>query len=675
MIRRRRGYWLLGVLLFNWTGSGSARAETRQPSLSPANGVALGLPQQSPSVRYQEQLVARARALGLARSTLWLRLGHWRKNTFSGYTSEADGEGFFLSSRGREDPQAELTATLRAFFQPPPARVPPEGAAHRGELHPRCRFPARYDWLKARLGMDEARLPPVSCPGYREFLEILQPAGITLVFSSYYLNNPASAFGHTFLRIRKDGPRQPGDGRELLDYGIDFAANVDTSNPILYAFKGLTGLFPGTFSKMPYYVKVREYNDFESRDLWEYDLKLTQEQVDRVVAHIWELGSTYFAYYYTTENCSYHVLGALEVASSQLSLLEHLGWPIIPADTVKALRYNPGLIDSVSYRPSNRTAFRQRLGSLDGDEQHALVGLMREPHSALPRAWSVERQARVLDVALDLADFQYARDLVVDLEERDPDGVELQLSLLRRRAKLGVVSVPPEFAPPFRQQPLLGHDSARLGLGPGYSPTHGFFHELSWRAALHDLGDPSVGYPEGAAIEFMPIELRYYAERGRMEFTEGSLVRITSLSPLTSFIRQLSWRVDVGAERVHDAGCDGCLMGFGALGGGVAADLLPETLTVFLLAEARAGVPVDGGLLGFGRGAVGPWGGVRLSASPSLTLLTLGRWSWLPHQRPVSTWEAKGSLRWGYRRNMALGVEGALEPRYRGAQVISYLYF
>ena len=25
---------------------------------------------------------------------------------------------------------------------------------------------------------------------------------------------------------------------------------------------------------MPYYYKVREYNDYESRDLWEYELEL-----------------------------------------------------------------------------------------------------------------------------------------------------------------------------------------------------------------------------------------------------------------------------------------------------------------------------------------------------------------------------------------------------------------
>src|SRR5690606_26093360 len=124
-------------------------------------------------------------------------------------------------------------------------------------------------------------------------------------------------FGHTFLRINRRNsdlaPRQ-----ELLDYGVDFSAGVDTDNAVVYALKGLLGFFPGVFRRIPYYYKVREYNDYELRDLWEYELSLTQREVDLVVAHLWELGSTHFDYYYLTENCSYHVLGALEVARPDL---------------------------------------------------------------------------------------------------------------------------------------------------------------------------------------------------------------------------------------------------------------------------------------------------------------------------------------------------------------------
>src|SRR5262249_53633592 len=159
---------------------------------------------------------------------------------------------------------------------------------------------------------------------------------------------------------KADAPAS-GKRRELLDYGVDYSADVDTTNALLYAFKGLTGLFPGTFHHYPYYYKVREYNDYESRDLWEYDLSLSPAQVAMLVAHIWELGSTYFDYYYLTENCSYHVLGALEAAAPELELLRHVKTPVIPVDTVKALYENQGLVRDVRYRPSIRTQFRKRI--------------------------------------------------------------------------------------------------------------------------------------------------------------------------------------------------------------------------------------------------------------------------------------------------------------------------
>ena len=98
---------------------------------------------------------------------------------------------------------------------------------------------------------------------------------VTLVYATAYLNSPASMYGHTFLRLS----RATGDGNPLLDYVMNFAADVDTENGLLYALKGVTGGFAGRFYVMPYYVKVQEYSNMESRDLWEYELTLSRAQV------------------------------------------------------------------------------------------------------------------------------------------------------------------------------------------------------------------------------------------------------------------------------------------------------------------------------------------------------------------------------------------------------------
>jgi hypothetical protein len=627
-----------------------------------------GPPAAEPPDRYVEALVRRARAEKLAETKTWLRLGHYRKNKFRGYTSEADGRPFFLAENGKHDPEAELEATLRGFFGPDPKEP---------ELqHPQCRFPARFAWLDQELGIDRRRLPKKPCKEYREYLDLLRPRGISLVFSSYYLDNPASAFGHTFLRVHRTPKPGATTHNELLDYGVDYSATVDTSNALFYALKGLLGLFRGDFRKIPYHFKVREYNDFESRDLWEYELALSPAELEFFAAHLWELGSTYFAYYYLSENCSYHVLAAVEVARPELELLSQLSWPVLPAETIKALYKNPGLVRSVSYRPSNRTQFKRRVEGLSAEELDLVMHLMENPKLELPVDWGPAKSVKVLDVALDLIDVRLARDLVKDRAEHDNRDFEIQQELLVRRASILIDSVPPTFAPPFRRAPHLGHGATRLGLGSGYDREEGWFHEFSFRLALHDLADPANGYPEFAAIEFLPFTLRYDVEEPRLTLQKFSAIRVRSLSPVDRFDTPLAFGFDVGFERTFDEGCYDCPTGFAAAEAGLAWAPLDGALLFFLLGQVNVNVPIrDSGLLDVFRVGVGPHGGLRVRLSDDLAFFAEGRWSYLPGQDPFHTWGGAGKLRWQYTRNFALGVESDVYPSTISGRGVSYLYF
>lgn len=614
---------------------------------------------------YVEHLLVRARAEQLARREEWIRLLHYRKTLFGGWESEADGPPFFNAEQGKTDPEAELEATVRGFFGPEPKDP--------NLQHPLCRFPARFSWLDEQLRFDWSQLPVVDCKGYKEFLGLLKPRGLTLVFSSYYLNNPASAFGHTFLRVDQS-LNSDNDSRELLDYGVDYSASVDTGNPMLYAMKGLLGLFPGLFHRMPFFHKVREYSDYESRDLWQYDLKLSQAEVDRVVAHIWELGSTYFAYYYLTENCSYHMLAALEVASPRLHLLDGLQKPVIPGDTVKALFKNPGLVRRIKYRPSNRTQFKQRMSALNGQEEDAVAALMQDPQARLPAAFDTREQVKVLDTALDLIDVQLARDTVKSRTEMDQEGAERQQALLERRAGYDVQTDEPHYPPPVKQMPQLAHGSQRLGLGSGHDQQRGYFHTLSFRLALHDLADSGAGFPDGSEIEFLPTRLRYYIESPKLSLEELSLVRVKSISPLGRFNHSMSWLVDAGSHRNHDRGCDNCYTAAFRLGAGYALQPWPF-LTVFALAKAELDAPLKSGYFDVFRLALGPYGGARVRFGELSTLLVSGQWQYLPGQHPHETWDLLGQLRVHYAKNFALGAEGHAFPRTRSLEFLSYMYF
>ncbi|HEX7928497.1 MAG TPA: DUF4105 domain-containing protein, partial [bacterium] len=191
---------------------------------------------------YGLELQQRAHDLRLAEQPFWRRLLHMQPDTFGGgYTSQADGPGFFLALAGKTDARAELDATLAAFFT--------DTLLEPGKLTPQCAFPARYRWLKAQLGFDGARLPEQPCERFEAWRAALDPQSVTLIFASYFLNNPSSIFGHTLLRFDK---RDRPDSQRLLDYAVNYAAAVPPDDgAVVFAWRGIVGSYQGYFSVLP----------------------------------------------------------------------------------------------------------------------------------------------------------------------------------------------------------------------------------------------------------------------------------------------------------------------------------------------------------------------------------------------------------------------------------------
>ena len=280
------------------------------------------------------QVLARADALRLWTKTAWLRLLHYRPDTFGGVSSEVDDAAFFLSPDGRDDPRAEIRATLAAFYQPVSGTL---------DSHARCRFPARFQWLDERLDLS-TELPRVRCRKLEHFETRLTPDSVALVYAANSVDSPVSAFGHTFLVFRRAG--QPRDAGHVIEY----TAETDTENPFLYAFKGIFGLFEGHLRYSELGDKLKYYLEDQARDLWEYELALTPGERRQLTRHLWELSRSRLDYYYVSENCSYGLLSLLEAGVPRLELIGKTKYVVPPVDTVKALFGTPGLVQSVRHR-------------------------------------------------------------------------------------------------------------------------------------------------------------------------------------------------------------------------------------------------------------------------------------------------------------------------------------
>lgn len=504
-------------------------------------------------------------------------LGHYHPGFCKGWKSSADGPGFFLAGdKGASDPEAELMATIAAFDAP----AVPANNQNEAEQHPQCRFPARWSWLKQALSIDTSRMSEQPCPLFASWRQAIAPEKVTLVYSAAYINSPASMYGHTFLRLS----RRTGEGQRLIDYIVNFAADATTDNGILYALLGLTGGFAGRFYVMPYYVKIQEYSNIESRDLWEYELALTPSEAERLVEHTWETRSTHFNYYFVTENCSYFLLELIEAARPSLRLSDRFHGPTIPTETLRVLLSVPGLAKGRGSRPSLRAQVLARKATLTRQETKAAEVLSQRGREAqgLIAGWPGPRQARTIDAAYDLLRFREGLK-----KDPSPEFQRKERELLILRGRTGIEPLHDDVRP-ASDAPETGHRSLRFGAAGGWvGSQHLGFEELSLRMALHDFLDPRRGYLDDAELEMLHLRLRFYNQSRKLFPERLDMLNILSVSGYDRWIPKTAWMVRAYGAQAHNLGCFGLRCSYGGVqtGGGIALRA-GRPLLVYLLTSA-----------------------------------------------------------------------------------------
>lgn len=466
----------------------------------------------------------------LAQQSYWLQLGHYRTATITDWKSEVDNALFFLADDGKTNPSAELQATVDAFNG--------KGLSTEQVSQTMCQFPARFTWLKNKIDNDWEIL---DCPEMRQWQTVIDPAGITLVFPTAFMNNPSSMFGHTLLRIdAKDQTRN----KELVAFAVNFAANPDVQdNAAAYAFKGLVGQYPGSFSLMPYYRKVREYNDLESRDIWEYKLNLTAHEVELILLHLWELQQASFDYYFIDENCSYQLLALLQLAREDLDLTSAFTMQAIPSDTVALLR-DKKLLQTPKYRPAFGTKlffYSEQMSDPDLQTARSIMEGGAFDSASVPP----QQAAAILEMAYEWLNFEFydqglARDIIAPRLTQ----------LLIQRSK---IKSPSPFIQPPRPQasPEQGHRSSRIGLSVADYKNYATRYSFSYRLAYHDLLDKSAGYIPGAQISFLDVEASI-DEYAKSRIERFYFLDAMSLAPDNRIFDSWSWNIRTGYDRQPD---------------------------------------------------------------------------------------------------------------------------
>ena len=451
----------------------------------------------------------------------WLALGHYRPKMLGGFESTIDTDNFFLSDQGKTSPHDELQATINLFSE-------------LGREDKKCLFPARYKYLQKN-GYKVVPFP--KCEELEEFYSDLQPAGVTLLFTDAYMNNPSSLFGHTLLRI--DTKRK---GTQLLAHGANYGAFTGgNENSVFFAILGLTGGYYGGFTVKPYYDVINTYNNIENRDIWELSLDFSSDELDFFVAHLWEVGHAQSRYYFFTRNCSYMLMETLDAVRPSLKLADDFPVQVIPLDTLKAVYSRPGLVKEINYRPSRQTKIKYRYSQMNKSEKKAYIEAIKDQKYDM-EGLNREEKADVLETAYQYVQYQYvANDLeLADYRKRS-------FSLLKARSNQegqGKIAELDNGA-----SPLDTHEAMRATIGVGVRNGDAF-QEISYRPAYHSLSDNNYGFLRGAEINFLNTVLRHYDNFHKTVLQEFDLVGIKSISPMNEMFKPISYAIDAKVERM-----------------------------------------------------------------------------------------------------------------------------
>lgn len=480
-------------------------------------------PSYSADPAYVDSLVKKALDLKLYDDPYWKKLIHYKVGLLGG-RSLIDDKKFFLAKNGKSSPKDELIATIRAFFTP----------VEKDKAHAGIRFIARYSWLSERLLIDKNLLPFDFEGKFDKYYESINIGKAIVVFPAGYMGSPASMFGHTLLVFENK------QNKRIISPAINYAAITTEDFGPIFAIKGLLGLYNGFYSVMPYSDKINEYNNSEMRDMWEYTLNLSDNEVKRAFKHVVEMDKVGSRYFFLDENCSYNLLFMIDLAKPGLNLTSGYFFSAEPIDTIRSL-IKADLVEKRNFRPSLYAQIMARSKSASNADSNLIVKFAKGQMSIdeFNSSISQNKKAELYDFATD-----YLKFLLIKEKISVEDYQTRLLLLLKERSRLDTKDIP-EFSVTEPFPPESSHRSRKLSFGGG--TYDGFkYLQLAFRPTCHNLIDSDRGLSKGSEIEFLNFSARYYTESKKFKFQKLSAISITSLSESSKY--------DIGKCILFDTG-------------------------------------------------------------------------------------------------------------------------
>lgn len=468
----------------------------------------------------------------LSHERTWLKLLYYDE---AAQQSDVVADEYFLSEKGRTDPLEELKATIKAYDEP---------FVGDPNEHAVCRFPARYHWLNKKVGLIGYQPVHPKCDNLRKSTDHTPIDSISLIFVSGYLGNPASSFGHSFLKLNNRNETS----NNLFDLSVSYGADVpENENIFAYMYKGLFGKYVAAFKDKYFFSQDLVYSSNEFRDIWEYELNLPDEKISFFQLHLWEILGKKFQYLFLNKNCGYEVSKMAEVILDQEVAESARVW-FAPVETFHALaemNSSGGVIKQRVYHPSEQKKVYKRYQELSAAEKEAAVYLvnndMEDPAGTYGALNNVEK-TNIINFAI-----AYYNYLLV--KERG----EKEYERLKKKALMARFSLPPQreselrfagtMAPDYNDKPSV------LSVNFNTSQKGSDYFSIGFTPyAIRSTGRNNLNGDELAVLE---TEVGFSFEKPFLrEFNLISIKQFDRYSiPLKDEMR-FSWQLKVAVENV-----------------------------------------------------------------------------------------------------------------------------
>ncbi|OOR85596.1 DUF4105 domain-containing protein [Moraxella canis] len=344
-----------------------------------ANAITDGTQIQSRALSMQDELAATAASQAMtpyglsdqalqsiSQSVGWRRLLLFKDQPSRRDVSSIDHPKFFLSDQGRQDAHAELIATLSAM--------------QKGDDDAICRFVARVHFLSQALaahGIDSG-IDETMCSDFQAFADALNAKRLSLIFAEEHPNNIASAFAHVLMRA--DNGQDEDQAATAINYTVQ---SNSPDGAIVSTLKSISGGYPGVMEIMPYQKKADDYLVKDERDLWQFSLDLTPEEVAQIVRHIWEVKDMERPYFFTHDNCATEIVRLIDVVRPEGSVQAEVGNVVIPS-RIAAILSEAGMVTDQKFIPSNSTIRQAKLNNGEDFDIAHIVPSRNNPIHSMP---------------------------------------------------------------------------------------------------------------------------------------------------------------------------------------------------------------------------------------------------------------------------------------------------